>query len=62
MLTKEKIIEVLETFPSNQEIDIDALIQKIFILKDIDDSENDIKNGNTFTHDEVLKEIESWQK
>ncbi len=62
MLTKEKIQKVLDTFPNNEEVDIDILIQKIFILKDLDDSENDIATGNTFSQEEVLKKVELWQK
>ncbi len=62
MLTKENIQKVLDSFPNEGEIDIDILIQKIFVIQDIDKSEQDIKNGKVYTSEEMLKRIEQWQK
>jgi Zn-dependent alcohol dehydrogenase len=62
MLTKENIQKVLDSFPNEGEIDVDTLIQKIFVIQDIDKSEQDIKDGKIYTSEEMLKRIEQWQK
>jgi hypothetical protein len=59
IITKQELLGLLDRFP--EEIDTEELMY-IFHLRDkIRDAEYDIEDGRTIDHDEVVKEVESWQ-
>jgi predicted transcriptional regulator len=58
MITKEKVIESLKTFPS--EFSIDDLIEKLIFIEKIEKGLQDSKDGKTRTHKEIKKIVGKW--
>ncbi len=57
-MMKDLVIEVTSTLPDNATIGeiLDAILIRLSIEKGI----KDIKEGNTLSTEELLKEIETW--
>lgn len=60
MLTKEKIIETIQSMPENSFEDIDILFERLIILEKIEKGITDIEAGRTITLEELNKKMESW--
>ena len=60
MLTKEKIIEIIQAMPENSFEDIDVLFERLIILEKIERGQADIEAGRTITHEELKKKMETW--
>ncbi len=58
MLSKDIILRTVEGFEN--EIEIDELLERLVILNNISEAENDIKQGRFYTEEEADKIIDGW--
>jgi predicted transcriptional regulator len=58
MLSKDIILRTVEGFEN--EIEIDELLERLVILNNISEAENDIKQGRVYTEEEANKIIDGW--
>lgn len=58
MLSKDLILRTVEGFEN--EIEIDELLERLVILNNISEAENDIKQGRVYTEEEADKIIDGW--
>ena len=62
MITKVKLLELIKNMPEDKFDDIDILLDRIILLEKIENSLNDIKEGNVISEEEMETVIESWFK
>lgn len=60
MLTKSKIIEVIENFP--EEISIDDIIDKLIFIEKTETGIRQSENGDVISDTELDKEMKKWFK
>jgi hypothetical protein len=53
VMSKEKILEVVKSFP--EDVDLDALLNKLYVMQKIEIGEQQIDRGEGVPHDEVVK-------
>lgn len=58
MLSKDIILRTVEGFEN--EIEIDELLERLVILNNLSEAENDIKQGRVYTEEEADKIIDGW--
>lgn len=58
MLTKEKVQNLISHMPDT--FSIDDLVEKVILLQKIEQAQQQIKNGEFYTEEEIDKEIDSW--
>ncbi|WP_419802420.1 hypothetical protein [Mucilaginibacter sp.] len=58
MLTKEKVQELVNHMPET--FSIDDLVEKVILLQKIEQAQQQIKNGEFYTEEEIDREIDSW--
>lgn len=58
MLTKEKVQELVNHMPDT--FSIDDLVEKVILLQKIEQAQQQIKNGEFYTEEEIDREIDSW--
>ena len=59
-MKKSLLIKNLEEMP--EEFSVDELIERILILQKIEEGQEQIKQGKTFTNEEVKSKLEKWLK
>ena len=52
-MSKDRILEVVEALPDD--VDIDSLIEKLYLLRRLEVAEQEIAEGKLVEHDEVEK-------
>ena len=57
-MEKAKVQAVLDSFGSD--IDVDAFLEKLTVLEDIERSERQIADGDTVPHESMLTRLERW--
>ena len=57
-MQREKVLSVLQELP--EEVDVDALTERLYLLQKIDDAENEIAAGKGIPHDEVRRRLAKW--
>lgn len=57
-MQKEKVIAVLEELPD--EVDVDALTERLYLLQKIDAAEKEIAAGKGIPHEEVRRRLAKW--
>jgi hypothetical protein len=57
-MLKDRIKRVIEDFP--EDVDVDAFMEKIYLLQDIELAEKQIAEGDVFTHEEVKRQLKPW--
>ena len=57
-MQKEKIKQVIESFP--EEIDMDDLMEKLFLLDKIELGEKQLAEGKGISHDDVKERLKTW--
>lgn len=60
MLTKEKLIETIQSMPEDKFEDVDALIGHIVEMEQIEIGIQQIKDGQTISHKETKNIINTW--
>jgi predicted transcriptional regulator len=59
-ISKAKLKSIIHDFPDN--MDIEEIMHRLYLLNKIESGEADIKSGNTVTHDEAVERIsKKWQ-
>ena len=54
-MQREKVLSVLQELP--EEVDVDALTERLYLLQKIDDAEKEIAAGKGIPHDEVRRRL-----
>ena len=57
-MSKDRILEVVEALPDD--VDVDSLIEKLYLLRRLELAEQEIAAGSLVEHDEVEKRFASW--
>ena len=57
-MSKDRILEVVEALPDD--VDVDSLIEKLYLLRRLELAEEEIAAGKLIEHDEVEKRFASW--
>lgn len=60
MISKEKLISQIESFPS--ELSIDELIDKLIFIDKLEERIQQSAKGETISEDELKKEMNEWFK
>jgi hypothetical protein len=55
---KEKVRQILDAFP--EDIDIDALMEKLYLLEKIETAERELANGEAIPDEEVEHRLGQW--
>ena len=55
---REKIKQVVDAFP--EEVDMDVLMEKLYLLDKIEQGERQIAEGKCISHEEVKERLKSW--
>jgi hypothetical protein len=58
MLLKSRVIETVETF--GEEMELDELLEKLVVLNKISIAEEQIKNGLIFSEEEADLKMDKW--
>lgn len=59
-MTKEKLQEALEELPN--EFTLDELMERLILLQSFEQGQQQYRDGQTLTHEEVGKRLEKWLK
>jgi predicted transcriptional regulator len=62
MITKEKILQAINSMPEDRFEDIDVLLERLVILDKVERGMKDIEDGKTITHEEMKNKVDSWFK
>ena len=57
-ITKSQVAEVVRQLP--QQVDLDDLMYRLYLLKKIEKGEADIRAKRTVSHADLLKKIKKW--
>lgn len=57
-MQKDRVLEVLDS--CSDEVDVDALIEKLYLLRKIETAEQQIASGQGVPHDQAKKRLEPW--
>ncbi|OFX23898.1 MAG: hypothetical protein A2033_15795 [Bacteroidetes bacterium GWA2_31_9] len=60
MLTKEKLINTINTLPEN--FTIEEVIEELIVVDKIEQGLKDIEQGNVYTTDKVKQKLGKWLK
>jgi len=55
---KERIQEAIASLPD--EVDVDLLIEKLYLLNKLENAERQLAAGEGIAHEEVKKRLASW--
>ena len=58
MMQKERIQQVVATLP--EEVDIDALVEKLYLLNKIEVAEKQLAEGKGISHEDAKKRLNPW--
>lgn len=61
MLTKQQIIEAIEAIPE-EELTIEVVVERLLLLNELQQAEDDIKNGRVYTNEQMKEIIKSWHQ
>ena len=57
-MQREKLLSVIQELPD--EVDVDALTERLYLLQKIDDAEKEIAAGKGLPHEEVRRRLAKW--
>jgi hypothetical protein len=57
-MLRERIKQVADEFP--EEVDVDAFLERIYLLRKIEIAEKQFAEGDFYTHEEVKEQLKSW--
>jgi hypothetical protein len=58
MLTKDKVMELVEHMPET--FSVDDIVEEIILLQKIEMARKQVKDGEFLTEDELDKEVNQW--
>ncbi len=61
MLKKEKVIEAIKEMPG-EDIDIEMLKEKLYLLQQLQKAEDDIEAGRVYTNQQMKEIIQTWRQ
>ncbi len=61
MLTKQQILDAIKEMPGEM-IDLEELREKLYLLNELQNAEDDIASGRTFTNQQMKEIIETWRQ
>jgi len=57
-MQKEKIQQVVGELPD--EVDVDTLVEKLYLLEKIETAERQLANGEGISHEDAKKQLAKW--
>jgi hypothetical protein len=60
MITKDKVIELVEHMPDT--FSVDELVERVLILEKIEKAQKEIANGQGMDWEDFKKEMDQWLK
>ena len=57
-MQREKVLAVIQELP--EDINVDALTERLYLLQEIDDAEREIAAGKGIPHEEVRRRLAKW--
>lgn len=57
-MQKERILEVVEALPDD--VDVDSLIERLYLLRRLELAEEEIAAGQLVEHDDVERRFAKW--
>ncbi|HUT12072.1 MAG TPA: hypothetical protein VMY42_16340 [Thermoguttaceae bacterium] len=57
-MQKEKIQQVVNAMP--EEVDVDELVEKLYLLRKIEIAESQLADGRGVSHEDAKKRLEKW--
>jgi hypothetical protein len=57
-VTKSRVEDLVKGMPEN--VDLDDLMYRLYLLKKIEKGESDIRAKRTMSHEDLLKKIKKW--
>ena len=57
---KQNAIDLISNLPND--CSYEDIMYSLYVKRKVEDGLNDIKNEQTYSHEEVLMELESWLK
>ncbi len=58
MMEKERIQQVVAALP--EEVDVDALVEKLYLLDKIEVAEKQLADGEGISHEDAKKQLGRW--
>ena len=59
-MQKEKVQQMVGELP--EEVDVDTLVEKLYLLEKLDMGEQQLARGEGIPHEEAKKRLEKWLK
>ena len=59
-MDKQRLHQVVDQLPDAVDVGVDELVERIHLLRKLEIAERQLANGEDLTHEEVVKESESW--
>ena len=57
-MQKDRIQQVVAALP--EEVDVDALVEKLYLLNKIEVAEKQLADGEGISHDDAKRRLEPW--
>ena len=57
-MQKLKVQQVLDTFAD--EVDLDAFLEKVYLLRKIEEGEQQIATGDVVSHEDAKRRLDRW--
>jgi hypothetical protein len=57
-MQKDRIVEVVDALP--EEVDVDSLIEKLYLLRRLELAEEELAAGHVLEHEQVEKRFATW--
>ena len=58
--TKEAVLEFVQKLPDD--VSLEAIMAQLLLRKKVEEGREQIRNGETLTHEQVRNEIQRWLK
>jgi predicted transcriptional regulator len=57
-MQKQRVQQLLDAFP--EDVDLDAFLERVYVLEKIEIGERQIASGETIPHDEAKQRLQKW--
>jgi len=59
-MRRQQVIESLNSLP--EEFDLDDLLEKLILIEKVEQARQEIRDGKTYTQQQVEEEMQKWRK